>query len=230
MAPRAAAGDLLDPYAPTSAEAALATGVSTAPAASPSVAPASVANDDALNSRKLMMIAGLVFGGGLALGIGMTVFALTSRGADTAAAASQGAVPQRGGSVALALLAADELKSSVSYVAEACDMQDSFPTERERLAESFRRCGQMEIPARDAPPAAPTAVASQAPTKRPARPIPFRKPSRAAGCLDKCHQIYQTCKTNDCGPEPTVASQFADYQRCTGTCMARYSRCRLSCR
>jgi hypothetical protein len=54
--------------------------------------------------------------------------------------------------------------------------------------------------------------------------------SREPACLDTCHRMHASCKESECGAEPRSAEKYADYQRCLGECLAKYSRCRLGCR
>ena len=223
---------LYDPYAPPPPSVASAPPAVAPPREPPPPSPADKAAAASVDGRRMMWIAAMVFAGGLTLGIGATVFAVMR---SPAAVAESAAAP--GGPVALALLAADELATSVAYISDVCDMADTFPSARQRLAESFRRCGSIDIPTRDgaaAPPRAqPTASVPQPRRPKPRRrerSIPLRRPSSSAACLDRCHRGHDQCKRAECGPEPTSANDYAAFQQCSARCVSRYSRCRLSCR
>lgn len=222
-------GAVSDPFAPPPEPAAKpgAVKLSEPPAAVDQTRPA--APSGGLDGRRATLIAALVFGGGLALGIGATLVATLRGSADGEEAKS----PR--GPAALAMIATEELAKSVDYVSTTCELDERDANVREQLAEAFRRCAVTDIqpsPPATTPTAAPPPTAAAPKPRRPTRErsIPLRKASPAARCLDKCHGVHQQCVKMECGPEPSSANQYPDYQRCTSRCMTRYSRCRLSCR
>jgi hypothetical protein len=160
---------------------------------------------------------GAVFAAGI--GIGAVIISLMLREDE----------PAGGEPAAMAAVAADHLRSAVSTVAKACEAEPN-DSARGQLADAFRRCSGPRIrPGLDTtpllPPPAPDPRAPAHPRAQPGAPV-----SREPACLDTCHRMHASCKESECGAEPRSAEKYADYQRCLGECLAKYSRCRLGCR
>jgi hypothetical protein len=199
------------------------------PVASEPVAPAAIVDpypevtardrdDGAVRIPKLWLLAGaalvLLVGSGIAA-------AMLLPGDDS----------ESSGRINLASDAAEELDRSVRAVREACDVQPDDDSARGQLAASFRRCSvptirpsrvDVPLPVRKADAPGPRRPVL---TKRPPAPI-----SRSGACLNSCHDVHNQCKTSQCGSEPSSAQDYENYQRCLGTCLGQYSRCRLACR
>ncbi len=136
--------------------------------------------------------------------------------------------------IELAELAAGHLGQAVAAVARACLAEDTSATAREALTNAFRNCA-------GPPPAEPSDRSRTVPdplligTRRPARrPYPAPRPRRRTAdndrrCLDSCNRAHTACRRDRCGPEPVGGRQFAAYRRCTSSCLASNSKCRLRC-
>ena len=164
---------------------------------------------------------GAVLVGGVGLGVGATYYFTRADSPEPAAQGQEGP--------GIASLAASHLRNTVQAVTEACEV-DPEDTARDTLTAAFRRCAL--------PPLRPGVVDVPIPTRTPppsggAAPPPRRAtpaPPRSAACLDECHASYTGCQQSECGGEPRSINEYDAYQRCMSGCMAKYSRCRLTCR
>ncbi|MEZ4440963.1 MAG: hypothetical protein R3B72_17830 [Polyangiaceae bacterium] len=163
------------------------------------------------------------------LGLGVLVAMGAAAGVTYALVGGEDA-PADQGPVAFAAAAADEIGRTVKALAEACHADPDPDSARDQLESAFHNC--------DAPPPSgrPTAtvpfgIAPKPPPPAPvgAPPVPRPPVSRAPVCLDTCHRVHNECKESQCGAEPRSAQEYQAYQRCLSTCLAAYSRCRLTC-
>jgi len=137
---------------------------------------------------------------------------------------------------ALAGPASGELTRSLLAVTQACALPDESGAPPDVLARAFRSCADR---GRSAPLAMPSAAApptSSAAPSAAARPPPVRRgelrgtaPPSGSGCLDRCRGQQKQCNASECGPEPTLGSKYADYQRCLARCLRKASQCRMRC-
>lgn len=155
-------------------------------------------------------------------------------GRSSSAPSSSEPAPAEGPRAVLAGNAAAELDGSIRAVAKACALPDRSGTPAEVLARAFRSCAErgrtVPLVTSVTPEPAPTATA---PATEPQRPTgaadPSPPPPRASGCLARCREQHERCKATECGPEPKLGSQYADYQRCLSRCLAKASQCRMRC-
>ena len=153
--------------------------------------------------------------------------------ASPTAAPSAGIPARRGGPAALA---ANALARSLVDVARICEVALSGAPTPELLHAAFAQCGPAPIqrqPTIAIPPASvpaePTAAADDQPRRQPSPSRADRIPSGPDdGCLKSCQSEQSSCNTK-CGPEPTDASKYGDYQACYSRCLTGSSKCRLKC-
>ena len=159
--------------------------------------------------------------GGIAIG-GVGVWLFTRGPADETDDAA--AAP-----ATLAVLAASEVRRSVTSVQQACEVEAGGDSARQILTRAFDTCSIPEIEPSKIQPYDVRPRSRPAPRSRLVQPRK-RPPARSPACLDRCHAVHGSCKDSKCGSEPASAGAFESYQRCLQGCMSEYARCRLSCR
>jgi hypothetical protein len=160
-------------------------------------------------------------------------FAAGRSGAPSAAGApAAGAQDQP----SLARATADDLAAAVAEIAKACGLSDSTGPTREVLAQAFRRCDRSSLPTLpplrstlpEPPEPSPNAAGDRAGAGAGQRPAAPAAPA-AGGCIKRCQTEHQQCKANECGAEPTQASQYEEYQRCLTRCLNKSAQCKMRC-
>jgi hypothetical protein len=158
---------------------------------------------------------GAALAGGVAVGIAATWLALRKpKEADPPAP--------------IAKLAAEQLEESVAGVVRACGGDDEGGSARDRLRRSFDRCVPQPSPGSVEPDPLQTSGARASGPPLNLGPSPSLPGSDS--CLINCNAAHEACRSNRCGPEPSGAAPFANWQRCQSACLADNSRCRLACR
>ena len=155
-----------------------------------------------------------------------------------------------------ARMAADSLARSLGNLARECDLPLG-PNEEpgpELFKLAYQQCGSRPTigrPPSGPPPSflgpgaggddpaaqddnAPAGPRPQRATGAPRAPRPPAGPATkapaddGAACVGKCAAAQRTCNSG-CGPEPTLSSQYSQWQGCQSQCLAQASKCRLAC-
>jgi hypothetical protein len=72
------------------------------------------------------------------------------------------------------------------------------------------------------------ATGAPGPPRAPAAPATEAPPDDGAVCVGNCAAAHRSCNSG-CGPEPTLSSQYSQWQGCQSQCLAQASKCRLGC-
>jgi hypothetical protein len=188
--------------------------------------------------RTRMVRLGIVAGGALlvvviAVTVGFAVGRSGSPSPSSATGSPAASAPTQAGP-SLARATADDLAAAVAQIAKTCGLADATGPARDVLAQAFRRCDRSSLPS--LPPERPSLPEPPDPSPNAAGERTGGGQRAAApaapaggGCIKRCQTEHQQCRANECGAEPTQASQYEEYQRCLTRCLNKSAQCKMRC-